>query len=102
MAIDGRHVHEIDVSCWVRGNRIRSGSQPQELPMLIISYFDENRGEAGFTWLGPWSNSFDWKQVKETLDVPAKAREAIVRIGLHGATGEVSFDEIKLVPHEKR
>jgi protein-L-isoaspartate(D-aspartate) O-methyltransferase len=101
MAIDGRHVHSMEVSCWVRGNRIKSGSQPQELPMLIVSFFDENRGEAGFTWLGPWSNSFDWKQVKETLDVPPKAREAILRIGLHGATGEISFDDVKLVPHKR-
>lgn len=101
MAIDGRQVHSIDVSCWVRGNRIQSGSHAQELPMLIISFFDENRGEAGFTWLGPWSNSFDWKQVKETLDVPAKAREAIIRIGLHGATGEVSFDDVQLAPHKR-
>jgi protein-L-isoaspartate(D-aspartate) O-methyltransferase len=101
MAIDGRQVSSIDVSTWVRGNRIRSGAREQELPMLIITFFDENRGEAGFTWLGPWSNTFDWKQVKETLDVPAKAREAIIRIGLHGATGEISFDDVQLTPVKK-
>ena len=69
--------------------------------MVLITFFDEKRGEAGITWLGPWSDTFDWKQVKETLDVPAKAREAIIRIGLHGATGEVSFDEVKLIPVQK-
>lgn len=98
MAIDGRAVSSIDVSAWVRGNRIRAGAREQELPMVLITFFDENRGEAGFTWLGPWSGSFDWKQVQETLDVPPKAREAIIRIGLHGATGEVSFDDVTLTP----
>jgi protein-L-isoaspartate(D-aspartate) O-methyltransferase len=102
MAIDGRRVGSIDVSCWVRGNRIKPGAREQELPMLIISFFDENRGEAGFTWLGPWSGSFDWKQEKETLDVPPKAREAVLRIGLHGATGEISFDDVQLTPVKKK
>jgi protein-L-isoaspartate(D-aspartate) O-methyltransferase len=85
----------------VRGNRIQRGTREQELPMVIISFFDENRAEAGFTWLGPWSNTFDWKQVKETLDVPPKTREAIIRIGLHGATGEISFDDLRLKPVKK-
>ena len=101
MAIDGRQVSSIDVSAWVRGNRIRPGAREQELPMVLITFFDEKRGEAGITWLGPWSDTFDWKHVQETLDVPAKAREAIIRIGLHGATGEVSFDDVKLVPVRK-
>lgn len=98
MAIDGRKVSSIEVSAWIRGNRIQPGAREQELPMIIISFFDEKRGEAGFTWLGPWSGSFDWKQVSETLDVPPKAREAIIRIGLHGATGEISFDDVQLKP----
>jgi protein-L-isoaspartate(D-aspartate) O-methyltransferase len=101
MAVDGRKVPSIEVSAWIRGNRIRPGIREQELPMIIISFFDENRGEAGFTWLGPWSGTFDWKQVSETLDVPPKAREAIIRIGLHGATGEISFDDVQLVPAKK-
>ena len=98
MAIDGRKISSLDVSTWVRANRVRPGVREQELPMLIITFFDENRGEVGFTWLGPWSGTFDWKQVRETLDVPPKASEAIIRIGLHGATGEISFDDVRLVP----
>jgi len=30
------------------------------------------------------------------IDVPRQAREAIVRIGLSGAVGEISFDEVTL------
>jgi hypothetical protein len=28
--------------------------------------------------------------------VPPKAREAIVRVGMNGATGEVSFDDLRI------
>jgi hypothetical protein len=39
----------------------------------------------------------DWQPREEkTITVPLKAREAILRIGLLGATGEMSLDNLKL------
>ena len=64
--------------------------------MLAITFYDENRAQAGYTWVGPWRDTFDWQQVSDKLRVPPKAREAIVRIGLLGATGEISFDDIRM------
>ena len=54
-----------------------------------------DRAQIGDTWVGPWRGTFDWQRVSDKVRVPPKAREAIVRIGLLGATGEMSFDDIR-------
>jgi protein-L-isoaspartate(D-aspartate) O-methyltransferase len=95
LAVDGRKVSALDVSLWVKGVNLRAAS-PQQEPVLAITFYDENRSQAGYTWVGPWRDSFDWRKVTDTLRVPPKAREAIVRIGLSGATGELSFDDIQI------
>jgi protein-L-isoaspartate(D-aspartate) O-methyltransferase len=46
--------------------------------------------------VGPWRAESGWQKVSEKVSVPARAREAIVRIGLNGATGEISFDDIQI------
>jgi protein-L-isoaspartate(D-aspartate) O-methyltransferase len=66
------------------------------MPMLVITFFDERRARAGQGVMGPWRGTFGWQQQSATIDVPLRAREAIVRIGLLGATGEISFDKIQI------
>jgi len=46
--------------------------------------------------LGPWRASFPWQRERARCPVPIRAREAIIRIGLLGAVGEISFDAIEL------
>jgi len=96
MPVDGRKVKKLDVSLWVKANDVRPGANESQQPVLSVMFYDDNRAETGYTFVGPWRDSFDWKQVKETLRVPPKAREAVVRIGLSGATGEISFDGIRI------
>jgi protein-L-isoaspartate(D-aspartate) O-methyltransferase len=96
MPVDGRKVHALDVSLWVKANDVRPGGNDQQQSALGIIFYDENRAEIGYTWVGPWHDSFDWRRVQEKLRVPPKAREAIVRIGMGGATGEISFDDIRI------
>ena len=99
MAVDGRKVSALDVSLWVKGANLRAASPEQE-PVLAVTFYDENRSQAGYTWVGPWRDSFAWRKVSDRLRVPPKAREAIVRIGLSGATGELSFDDIQIRAHK--
>jgi protein-L-isoaspartate(D-aspartate) O-methyltransferase len=40
--------------------------------------------------------SSDWKSETGKIDVPIGAREAIIRIGLFGATGELSLDNLRM------
>ena len=47
-------------------------------------------------WVGPFQGTSAWKQVAQRFRVPPDTREAIIRIGLFGATGEISFDEVQM------
>ena len=96
MAVDGRQVNELKVSLWVKLKNVRAGDTADQQPMMVIVFYDEKRMEAGTALVGPWRESNGWEQVSETVRVPAKSREAIVRIGLNGATGEASFDDIRI------
>jgi len=95
-AVDGRKVKLLGVSLMVRGEQIRAGQNDGQLPYLAITFFDDNRAILGEQKLGPWRGTFGWKQVTDQFSVPPKAREAIVRIGLFGATGKVSLDAIRV------
>ena len=95
-AVDGRKVTQLQLSAQVRGRDIRPGQIAQQLPGIVIGFYDENRATVGEASLGPWRGTFDWQTESKRIAVPPKAREAILRIGLLGAVGEISFDAIEL------
>lgn len=95
-AVDGRKVPMLELSASVRGHEIRQGQNAKQLPGIVISFYDENRATVGEAGLGPWRGTFGWQLETRTLKVPPKAREAVMRIGLFGAMGEISFDEIAI------
>jgi len=98
LGCDGRRVKTLKVSFSVRGQGIRPGQDASQMPALVIAFYDENRGVLGEEVVGPWRGTFPWTAQSARVPVPAKAREAIVRIGLLGATGEIAFDNIRLEP----
>ena len=67
-----------------------------DLYSLGITFYDENRSEIAYRYLLPWQGTFDWRRIDDRFRVPAKAREAVVRIGLFGATGELSLDGVHI------
>ena len=95
-AVDGRKVSELNVSMWVRMQDVKPGQTTDQLPMLGITLYDERRAIIGQRGLGPWRGTFDWREEHERLKIPPQTREAILRIGLLGATGEAAFDGIKI------
>jgi len=97
-AVDGRKVKELEISLTVRGDNIRPGRSIHQLPMLVVTFFDDNRQPLGEAIMGPWRGSFPWQSEKQRIAVPVRSREAILRIGLLGAVGEICFDSIKLKP----
>jgi len=96
LAVDGRKVKELEVSLRVRGSQLRPGQNLQQMPALVITFFDENRGRVGQRVLGPWRDTFPWQPEVARCEVPPRAREAVVHIGMFGGVGEVSFDKIEL------
>ena len=61
----------------------------------MITFYDERRASVGEESIGPFEGTFDWRREQKTLRVPLKAREAILRIGLLGATGQLSLDDLQ-------
>jgi protein-L-isoaspartate(D-aspartate) O-methyltransferase len=80
----------------VRGENIEPGQTPNQLPAIVITFYDEKRAAVGEASIGPFSGSFDWRKESDTVRVPLRAREAILRIGLLGATGRLSLDDFTL------
>ena len=95
LGIDGSVVTGLRLSAKVRVERVKP-TRDGAMPMVAISFYDENRKEVGKNWLGPFRGTSKWKAIEQDIRVPRNAREAIVRIGLFGATGRASFDDVKM------
>jgi protein-L-isoaspartate(D-aspartate) O-methyltransferase len=93
-AVDGRKVAQLTVSLRVQGKDIAPGQDARQLPSLAITFYDERRAVVAERGLGPWRGSFSWQPESAKLQVPKQAREAIIRIGLMGAVGELGIDDV--------
>ncbi len=99
--VDGRQVRALQVSLSVRAQDIQpSGTEGQAL--VAILFYDETRALVAEEIVGPWRGTFAWRRVTQTVRVPLKAREAVIRIGLFGATGELALDAIHVAPAKKQ
>ena len=96
--IDGHKVPTLDVSLRVKANNVRQGQNAQQLPVFAVVFYDDKQNIIGERSLGPWQGTFDWQTEHATLSVPPKAVTGILRVGLLGGVGEVSFDDIRLSP----
>ena len=99
LGIDGRKVRELDVKLFIKASDVRPNPRfPAQRPVLNLTFYDLSRSEVGEAELGPWTGTFDWTEKKARIKVPKRARLAVLYLGLHGATGEVSFDGVDLRP----
>ncbi len=100
-AIDGRKVPRLQLSAWVRCKDVRRGQNAEQLPVIALLFYDENRATIGQAGIGPWQGTFDWTAESQVLAVPPRTREAIIRLGLFGATGQISFDAVEIKPAKR-
>jgi protein-L-isoaspartate(D-aspartate) O-methyltransferase len=90
------------VSLQIKVGDIRQGESDGETPHLTIHWFDQKRQPIGKKSVGPWlAESEDWQRVGERVLVPEAAREAIVQVGLNGATGTLAIDNVRLMPEAR-
>ncbi|MFM8706645.1 MAG: protein-L-isoaspartate O-methyltransferase family protein, partial [Planctomycetia bacterium] len=94
--VDGRTVGRVRVSLSVRGQGINAGPGPEDFPGVFVRFFNEERSRSFQGQVGPWKANGPWRPVEGTVTVPGWAREAIVQIGLHGATGRVDVDDVQV------
>jgi protein-L-isoaspartate(D-aspartate) O-methyltransferase len=96
-AVDGRHVTRLAVSAWVKCDNVRRGRDNDEMPAVAVTFYDEDRKPLGGSRsLGPYRGTAPWRQQREEFRVPVTAREAILRLGLFGAVGEIAFDDVRV------
>lgn len=95
-AADGRRVTTISVSAWAKYSDTRRGRFPTEKPAAMVSFYDDDRQEVGMSFLGVFLGSNSWQKHTKEIRVPSQSRQAIVRLGLFGSTGEVSFDDVRI------
>jgi protein-L-isoaspartate(D-aspartate) O-methyltransferase len=95
-ALDGREVKAIDLSLWVKGSMIAPGPGRDDFPAVWLVFYDDHRRTIDQRAVGRWRGTFGWQQVSSAIRVPPACREAIVRMGLLGATGEVSLDQLQV------
>jgi len=96
IAIDGREVSQIRLSGQVRTSDIEKGPTADAMPMIAISLYDEQRRDLGTFHLGPFRGSRAWREHSRLVRIPYQTREAILRVGLFGATGRADFDDVQI------
>jgi len=101
LAIDGRRISQMELEAWVRVDNVVRGRSNDEVSMLAISFYDEQRRDLSTAWIGPFRGTTDWLRLGKTVRVPFEAREAILRIGLFGSTGRLDVDDIRLTPQRR-
>lgn len=95
-AVNGRNVSTLEVKYWAQGKDIHPGAKPDDFPRVVITFYDERRSTVGEEAVGQFEGTFPWRQETARVRVPLKAREAIIRIGLLGAVGELSIDQLRV------
>jgi len=95
-AVDGRYVGQLQFSLRVRCRDVQPDAKVQRPPAMEIQFYDENRAPISDHWFGSVRGNSEWKAESKTIDVPIRAREAFICIGLFGATGELSLDDIRM------
>ncbi|HEV3449543.1 MAG TPA: hypothetical protein VG099_33205, partial [Gemmataceae bacterium] len=89
--IDGSRVQKINISLWVRADGTTRGQ-----PSLRISFYDTNNHALGGHNIGPWVGTFRWKRASKEINVPKDAVMGMIQVGLRGATGRLSIDDVRM------
>ena len=93
-AIDGSQVEAIVIGLWVRLENVQSGERLGDEPQLLIDFLGPELRTLSRGSLGPWTHSVGkrWTRVAKRIAVPPTARDAIISVGLLGATGLMEID----------
>jgi hypothetical protein len=100
--VDGRKTEAIILGCWVRQNNIQVGERQGDEPGMMIDFLGVNLHHLSRGTFGPWTHSVRerWTRVAKRIPVPPGTKDAIMSIGLMGASGTLDFDglTVDLIP----
>ncbi|MCA9078311.1 MAG: protein-L-isoaspartate(D-aspartate) O-methyltransferase, partial [Planctomycetaceae bacterium] len=101
-AIDGSQIEALTMSAQYLTTDVRPGRTPSDRPSLTIHFYDQRRLPIGTAALGPWKGDTpSWTSSHDRIEVPRNAREAIVQLGLNGATGTLCVDDVQMTPDRR-
>ncbi len=93
-AVDGRQVPVIKLAVSFECESVVAGPHQNDLPSVVMSLYNAQREELATVRLGPFRGTKNWQHLSKEIRVPRGTREAIVRIGLFGATGAARYDNV--------
>ena len=96
VGIDGKQVKAVKLSLWVKTEDAVRGSEPYQQPGLAILFFDVDNRKVGEQYVGPWLGTFAWTRFTRDIAVPRATKMAMIQIGLRGATGKLSIDDVRM------
>jgi len=94
--VDGGKIGRVSFKLAVRTDGVVPASGVEDLPGLVVRFFNEQRTRSLNGRGGGWQADGPWRRVEGTVAVPAWAREAIVQIGMFGATGRFEVDDMQI------
>jgi protein-L-isoaspartate(D-aspartate) O-methyltransferase len=96
-AIDGKKVSRVKFEATMASDNAVKGFHNEDIPVAALTFYDDDRRQLKKVMLGPILGTNGWeKRELNNVPVPLAAKEAIVRIGLFGATGKARFDEVRV------
>lgn len=105
--VNGRDHEAVILGLWVRIDQIQNGERLGEEPGLLIDFIGKEVRHVGRGALGPWTpKTFQaysgWTRVSKRVPVPEATLEAIISVGLIGATGVMDVDgfTFELIPRQ--
>lgn len=97
IGIDGRLVSRVELKGMIRYADVKPGPTEWDQPFFALTFYDEQRRELAREFFGPFTGDRkSWKPLRRKIRVPVATREAMIRIGMFGATGKVWFDGLSL------
>jgi len=103
--VDGRKTGAILLGLWIRQRNIQVGERDAAEPGMLIDFLGAELRQLTRGLLGPWDHAVGdrWTRVVKRIPVPPDAKDAIMSVGLMGATGALDIDglTIDLVPVEE-
>lgn len=97
--IDGRQAEALVIGLWVRQESIGSGERLGDEPVLVIDFLGDELRAVRRGVLGPWRTvGSAWTPVRKVLPIPPGTRDAILSVGLVGATGVLEIDRLTIEP----
>ena len=98
--VDGRETEALIVGLWVRrrGGPILPGERVGEEPSMLIDLLDDDLRTTARGVLGPWDDlpPERWVLWSKRIPVPPSTRDAIMTVGLLGATGTLEIDGLTI------